>query len=130
MLRPGEGAQGGDASVKAGRASTGGVLTVIESVTRGGAPRHVHERDDECFYVIDGVITVECGDDQWEAGPRSFVYLPRGVPHSWDVVGDEPATVLIITVPAGLEQFLHDFHAVTGSEERNRVASEHGITFL
>ncbi len=46
------------ADVKANRASTGGVLTLIESRTTGGAPLHVHSRDDECFYVVEGAITI------------------------------------------------------------------------
>src|SRR5690349_4101484 len=86
VLRPGEGVPGFDGSVKAGRVSTGGSLCVIESTTRGGAPRHVHAVDDEAFYVLEGTLSVECGGDVWEAGPRCFVFLPHGVPHAWDVV--------------------------------------------
>jgi len=129
VLGPREGAPGqDDAGVKASRASTGGSLTVIESDTDGGAPRHVHGREDECFYVLDGTISVECGDDRWEAGPSSFVFLPRGLPHAWDVVG-ERARVLIITAPAGLEVFLREFHVAEGAE-RAEVARRHGIEFL
>src|SRR5437588_871819 len=119
LLRPGEGV-GGDSAVKASGLSTGGALTLIESRTRGRPPLHVHSRDDECFYVLEGTLTVRCGDEQFEAGPRSFVFLPRGIPHSWDVAGEE-ATLLMITVPAGLDEFLHEFHAAGSSEERNEV---------
>jgi len=126
-LNAGEGV-GGAADVKASRASTGGALTLIESTTTGGAPRHVHSREDEYFYVVDGTITVECGAETWVAGPRAFVFLPRGVPHAWDVVGDE-ATVLLLTVPAGLEEFLGEYHGASGSE-RDVVAAKHGIEFL
>src|SRR2546427_410397 len=80
--------------VKASRSSTGGCLTLIESHTRGGAPMHVHSRDDECFYVLDGAIAVQCGDERFEAGPRSFVFLPHGIPHAWDVSGEGAATLL------------------------------------
>jgi mannose-6-phosphate isomerase-like protein (cupin superfamily) len=128
LLRAGEGV-GGDTAVKASRLTTGGALTLIESRTRGGAPRHVHSRDDECFYVLEGTLTVQCGDEQFEAGPRSFVFLPRGIPHSWDVTGEE-ATLLMITVPAGLDEFLHEFHAAGNAEERSAVAERYGIRFL
>jgi quercetin dioxygenase-like cupin family protein len=127
VLGAGEGVEGA-AEVKASRVSTGGALTLIESTTNGGASRHVHSREDEYFYVVEGAITVECGAERWEAGPRSFVFLPRGVPHAWDVVGDE-ATVLLMTVPAGLEAFLDEYHAATGSA-RKAVAAEYGIEFL
>jgi len=129
VLGPGEGVPGeDDAALKASRASTGGGLTLIESDTDGGAPRHVHSREDEAFYVLDGAIWVECGDERWEAGPASFVFLPRGVPHAWDVVG-ERAKLLIITAPAGLEEFLREFHAADDAG-RAEVARRHGIEFV
>ena len=129
VLGPGEGVPGeGDAALKASRASTGGSLTLIDSDTDGGAPLHVHAHEDECFYVLEGTIWVECGDDRWEAGAANFVFLPRGMPHAWDVVG-ERARLLIMTAPAGLEEFLREFHAAEGSE-RAEIARRHGIEFL
>jgi mannose-6-phosphate isomerase-like protein (cupin superfamily) len=128
VLRPGEGAAGqDDPAVKASRISTDGALTVIDSDTTGGAPRHVHAYEDECFYVLDGSISVECGDEAWVLGKGAFVFLPRGVPHAWDVVG-ERAKVLIITAPAGLEEFLRELHAAESSPPE--VARRHGIEFL
>jgi quercetin dioxygenase-like cupin family protein len=118
-----------DSSLKAGVASTSGAFTLIESRTDGGAPLHVHTREDEYFYVLDGTISVQIGNETFEAGARSFVFLPRSVPHSWDVVGDE-ATLLMMTVPAMLDTFLAEFHAVEGREDRNAVAARYGVTFL
>ena len=129
VLGPGEGVPGaGDPALKASEPSTGGTLTLFESDTDGGAPRHVHSREDECFYVLEGVISVECGDETFEAGPRSFVFLPRAIPHAWDVVGDR-ATVLIITVPAGFEEFMRELHEAEGPA-RLEVARRHGIEFV
>ncbi len=127
-LRPGEGV-GGDSSLKASVASTGGAFTVIESRTDGGAPLHVHTREDEYFYVLAGTLTVRLGDDTFEAGAGSFVFLPRGIPHEWDVIGDE-ATLLMMTVPAMLDVFLGEFHAAATKAERDQVAEKYGVTFL
>jgi len=127
MVRSGEGV-GSDAELKASAASTGGALTLMESRASGGAPPHVHSREDECMYVVEGSITVRCGDDTFTADPRSFFFLPRGVPHSWDVNGDE-AVVLIITAPGGFEDFLREWHEAEG-EARNAVAARHGIQML
>jgi quercetin dioxygenase-like cupin family protein len=128
MLGPEDGLDASDPGVKASASTTGGALTLIESRTTGGAPLHVHSREDECFYVLDGSIVVQCGEEVYEAGPRSFVFLPRGIPHSWDVTSKGTATVLIITVPAGLDDFLRDFHAE--GADRGQVAQKYGISFL
>ena len=131
VLPPGAGVND-DGSVKANAASTGGAIPLIESVTNGGAPLHVHEHDDECFYVVDGTISVRIDDETQDAPKGSFVFLPKRVPHAWDVVGgpDATATVLMISVPAGLDAFLHRFHTASSPEEREGVSREHGITFL
>lgn len=129
LLKPGEGVADFGSAVKAAGISTGGKLTLIESHTTGGAPLHVHSREDEYFYVVEGTIVVTCGAEVFEAGPRSFVALPRGIPHAWDVASDGPATLLMITVPAMLEEFLHEYHAAPQAE-RDQVAAKYGITFL
>ena len=132
VLGPGQGVSGFGADVKASRTSTGGTMTLIESHTTGGAPWHVHSGDDEYFYVLDGAISVNCGEEVFEAGPRSFVFLPRGVPHAWDVVGGQTATLLIITVPAGLEEFLSEYHAAGAApnEVKDQIAAKYGIRWL
>ena len=130
VLHAGEGVAGFDAAVKASRISTGGSLSVIESRTRGGAPWHVHTREDEYFYVVEGTIIVHLGKETYEAPPGSFVFLPRGVPHAWDVGGDGVATLLMMTAPAMLEEFLREFHAASTREDRDIVATKYGITFF
>lgn len=129
VLHAGEGVTTADPGIKASRMSTIGSLTLIESKTTGGAPLHVHTREDEYFYVVEGVIKVRLGEDTFEAGPRSFVYLPRNIPHEWDVIGGE-ATVLLMTVPAGLEEFLDEYHRAESPEVRSQIAAGYGITFL
>jgi quercetin dioxygenase-like cupin family protein len=96
-------------SVKAGAAQTGGGFTLIEwSAPAGfGPPRHQHDLEDEAFYLLAGEITVDCGDKHWTVGPGDFVFLPRGIPHSFMVAGDL-ARGLLITTPAGFERFAAD----------------------
>jgi len=130
LLLPGEGVAGIDASVKAAKGSTGGSFTLIESHTRGGAPWHVHSREDEYLYVVSGVLAVSVGKEVFRAEQGSFVFLPRGVAHAWDVASPEKATVLMMTVPAMLEEFLREFHAASGKEVRDAVSAKYGIQFL
>ena len=130
VLLSAQGLAGFDAAVKASRTSTGGNLSLIESHTKGGAPWHVHSREDEYFYVVEGTIIVQLAEEVFTAGPRSFVFLPRGIPHAWDVGGDGVATLLMMTVPAMLEEFLREFHAAATREARDVVAARYGIEFL
>lgn len=126
---PGETVTGMNDGVKASSASTGKAFTLIESHTVGGAPWHVHTREDEYFYVLAGEITVWCGKEEFRAGAGSFVFLPRGIPHAWDVTSAEKAKILMMTAPAMLEEFLMEFHA-TAPEQRGAVAAKYGVTFF
>ena len=117
-----------DPGLKASHASTGGASTLIESRTDGGAPPHVHEREDEAMYVLEGRIVVHVGHEEHRVGDRGFVFMPRGVLHDWDVEGDQ-ATVLIFAAPAGLERFLAEFHAAPDWPARDEVAQHYGLTF-
>jgi mannose-6-phosphate isomerase-like protein (cupin superfamily) len=96
--------------VKASGRSTGGSLTVIAAAIDGGPPRHTHTREDESFYVLTGTLDVECGNDRFRAGPGSFVFLPRNLPHVFRSVGG-PATALLIVTPGGLDDYFAELSA-------------------
>lgn len=94
-------------TVKAGGDQTGGAFTFLEwSAPLGfGPPRHVHHTEDEAFYLLEGRITVECGDRRWTVTPGGFVFLPHDVPHAF-VVSDGPVRGLQITSPSGFERYI------------------------
>lgn len=130
VVRPEEGlalpAAGGQ--VLASAANTGGLFSLIRSHAPAGdqVPPHIHSSMDECFFVLDGTYKITCGEEGFEATPGSFVYLPRGVPHSY-TVGAEAAAKLILTVPGGIENFFADFESGLDPEE---MMHRHGVTFL
>jgi quercetin dioxygenase-like cupin family protein len=97
-------------TLKANSESTGGALTLIEAlVPAGGAsPWHVHHREDEMFYLLEGNVLFKCGDELFQASPGSFVFLPRDIPHSYKNVGETTARWLILTTPAGAEGFFFE----------------------
>ena len=65
----------------------------------------MHHREDEWFYVTDGELTFWVGGQVINAPAGSFVYGPRDIPHTFDVVSDE-ARFLLVTEPAGFETFM------------------------
>jgi mannose-6-phosphate isomerase-like protein (cupin superfamily) len=126
VLGPGAGVEGSGPDVKATAAVTAGALTVMESTIRQGPPRHVHANEDECFYVLAGTVVVSCGDDVFEAGPRSFVFLPRRIPHTFHAA-DGQAEVLFIAVPAGIEHYFSEINNAVTAEEQQQIGIKYGI---
>ena len=107
-------------TLKATAEQTGGAYGLVEGLAAPGSgpPLHVHTREDEAFWVLDGQLTVRCGDDTFSVGPGSFTFLPRGIPHTFLVEGDEMARILSICAPGGFEQFF---------VEAGRPAPEDGL---
>jgi quercetin dioxygenase-like cupin family protein len=104
------------AVIKATAADTGGQLTVVEVTDPPGveAPMHVHHREDEAFWVLDGDIRFEIGGEVVEAGPGDFVFGPRDVPHGYSV-GDTGARMLFILTPGGFEGLIRATSDPAGS---------------
>jgi quercetin dioxygenase-like cupin family protein len=116
VVRPGEGTTvqgpaGGPLTFKARGEQTGGALTVIENVIapNDGPPVHTHEAEDEAWFVIEGDLRFKLGDEVALAPAGSFVFVPRGVPHAFQNVGDAPARILVMFTPSGMERFFDQF---------------------
>lgn len=69
-------------------------LTMGLAAPGTGAPLHVHEAD-ELIVVLEGRLEAKVGDDVQEAGPDHTVAVPRGIPHTFKVTGNQPARILI-----------------------------------
>ena len=67
------------------------------------APLHVHHREDEGFYVLEGSVTLHVGDETIEARAGDFAFGPRDVPHRYDV-GPDGCRMLFICTPGGFER--------------------------
>ena len=131
VIGPDEGVRGSSPDVKASGRSTGGSVTVMEMAVGQGPPRHTHTREDESVYVLTGALDVECGGDRFEAGPGSFVFLPRGLPHTFRAI-DETASGLLIVTPGGLDEYFAELHAALvgggGRPEIAEIQARYGIT--
>jgi quercetin dioxygenase-like cupin family protein len=86
---------------------TGGDFFMAEmSVSPGGGtPPHIHSREDESLRMLEGTLTVQVGGDTLALSAGDFVFLPRGIAHSFKNSGRESAKALILVTPAGLENF-------------------------
>lgn len=120
--------------VRASADSTNGALGIVEEIDAVDAPLHVHEREDELFYVLEGRHVFTVGDTEYEAGPGDLVFGPRGVPHAQRHL-DESGRTLTIFTPGGFEGFFRDLSAAdaAGSMEFvdvGRIAAKYGASFL
>lgn len=90
--------------------SQGSLLAVeLTHRTRGGPPRHVHDEQDEWFYVLEGQYLVEVGGQQFRLEPGDSAFGPRGVPHAWAFAGGTQGRMVFVVTPAGrLEAFLRE----------------------
>jgi mannose-6-phosphate isomerase-like protein (cupin superfamily) len=94
-------------TIKATAGDTGGAFALWESfVPPGSSPAlHVHHREEETFWVLEGKLTIRCGDETFSAGPGSMAVLPRNVPHTFVAEGDTPAHLLTLATPGGVEGY-------------------------
>jgi mannose-6-phosphate isomerase-like protein (cupin superfamily) len=71
----------------------------------GGPPLHIHHREEEFFYVLEGEITFYVGGQVIKAGVGQTAFIPRGVPHCFKNCSDAPARVLVLFTPGAIEGF-------------------------
>ena len=98
---------GSTAEVKLVGEQSGDDWSLVEWHVHAGddPPMHIHTREDETIYVLEGAITIFVGDERIEAEAGTYAALPKNVPHGLTVHGDE-ARLLITLAPAGAEYFL------------------------
>ncbi|MDP9074049.1 MAG: cupin domain-containing protein [Actinomycetota bacterium] len=94
-------------TVKAGGEDTHGAFTLMQYLLPPGfgPPPHIHHREDEAFYVLEGEFDVTCGKHSWRATPGSFILLPRGITHSFQTWETSAVKLLQVTSPAQFEHY-------------------------
>ena len=97
-------------TLKATAASTGKSNTVVECLTApgGGPPPHVHTREDEFWYVLDGTFEIRMGDEVHAVGPGGFAFVPRGTLHHFRNTAATPSRILLGFTPGGIEGFFRE----------------------
>jgi quercetin dioxygenase-like cupin family protein len=99
--------------------ATGGQLGVALVTQPPGVatPLHRHTKEAEAFYLVEGRMSYQAGDELFEMYDGCFIFLPRGVPHAFRVRGESPARILALTVPGGLLG-LYDDVGLPATEQR------------
>ena len=101
-----------------------------------GPPLHVHDEQDDTFFVLEGVLAVQVGDDVHDLGPGDFASVPPGVPHTFDNIRkDQPPVKLCnLMTPGWLDRQFRDMSELAGSiadsADAARHRKKHGVTHV
>lgn len=89
---------------------SGGAYFAMEALVPpgGGPPPHIHRREDETFYLVDGRIEFLLGEKRIVAGPGDFINVPRGTVHCFRNTGTATARMVLTFTPAGMERFFEE----------------------
>ncbi len=116
---------------------TNGAYSVVVSTTPpdGGPPLHVHEREDELFYILQGTYEFRSGDTKMTAIEGDLVHLPAHVPHLFRNIGSAPGMTMNTMTPGGFEQFFAEIDQLPKDQPLDRelvaeIASRYGLRFL
>lgn len=122
---------GGDVTQILRGEHSNGELAALEAINGPGEgpPLHVHTREDETVYVLEGEFRWKLGDELSVTGPGSFVFIPRGVSHTWQVIGEGDGRMLVTFFPAGMEGFFDRLSSMTefDLDTFSAAAAEHGM---
>jgi mannose-6-phosphate isomerase-like protein (cupin superfamily) len=110
VVGPGDGESvwslGGRFTMKLDGAASDDRYSLVEALAFRSTepPLHIHHREDEAWYVLDGEMTFHIGDAAHRATSGAFVFAPRGIAHTF-TVDIEPTRVLVLASPSGFEHF-------------------------
>lgn len=116
---------------------TGGTLSQIESSVgpQVGPPLHIHSREDETFFVLEGEFEFICDGQRTTGGPGTVAFLPRNIPHRFKNIGATNGRLLITMTPAGIENFFIAVGALSPAEQADlpkiiALAADYGLKIL
>lgn len=116
---------------------TKGEYSVIMSNTppNGGPPKHVHQNEDELFYVLQGKYEFVCGDEVINAEKGALIHLPKGIPHAFKNIGDTEGILMNTISPGSFEQFFDEVDQLPKDKPIDRdkvkeIAAKYNLSFL
>lgn len=135
---PGQGellsVMGIDITVKLSGEDTGNAYSIVElnMPPNNGPGMHIDTRWDESWYVIEGNFEFYLDGEKIEAVAGNFAYAKKGIPHSFRNIGQTVGKIMMIAVPAGVENFFRDVHRATlegntAKKTKLNITRSHGI---
>ena len=124
-------------TVRIASSETNGSFCVCEMSTNPGegVSLHVHDRDEEFYYILEGTYEIRAGDECFAATAGAIVVIPPNVAHEFQNVGAVLARALMIFRPGGFDEMLFEIRraaaaGLTGEAQRSAIQSKWGVSFL
>jgi mannose-6-phosphate isomerase-like protein (cupin superfamily) len=138
IVNPGEGRDFGDGLLcRITSASTGGAYCAFEQTLAPGqgVPLHVHSRDDEVYYILEGRLEMQCGQRTFTAEAGAMVVIPRGIPHAFCNPAETPIRFLNLFVPGGFDEFVAELNQLPPADaadegKRDVIRAKYGVRFI
>ncbi|MEP2935781.1 MAG: cupin domain-containing protein [Gilvibacter sp.] len=127
---------GDNQNIKLTGEDTNGQYTLIEQNNEPGVgiPPHVHENEDEVFQVLAGQVEMSIGKNITTLNAGDIIFCPKGVPHSWKVVGQEKARAMLSIFPAGLEGMFQELAQLPAGppdmEKVSGICAKYSLKFV
>lgn len=123
--------------LRAGGGDTGGRFDFMVSTVPFGAgpPLHVHDEQDDSFFVLDGVLTIQVGEDLIELHPGDFASVPPGIAHTFgNTDADQPPVrVVNVMTPGGFDGYMQEMMSLSAPPDEaamTEIGRRHGITWV
>ena len=138
VIKPGHGKTwelGGAIECKVSGAQTGDAYTILGiTLEKGqGAPMHIHKREDEVFYILEGTCTFGLGDEVITAEAGTTVILKKGISHFFRNDSSTPMKALITVIPGGLDRYFEEVTTAIAEqrpEEIGKINEQYEIEFI
>jgi mannose-6-phosphate isomerase-like protein (cupin superfamily) len=110
-----------------------GMLSIFELKvpSRSGPVRHIHHREDEWLYVMNGQFRFEVGDEKLDLSPGASVWMPRGVAHVWANTSQSGGQLLMACQPGGFEKFFDELAKIPAADpaQITKVMAKYGMEY-
>jgi mannose-6-phosphate isomerase-like protein (cupin superfamily) len=126
----------GGTTIRITSRQTDGAYCVCEMTTMPGegVSRHVHDRDEEFYYILEGAYELEAGAERFTAEAGSMVVIPSDVPHQFRNAGNVPARALMIFRPGGFDELVGEVRQASSAgtldeKQRDAILTKWGVHF-
>lgn len=115
---------------------TNGQFLFVEQFDQPGVrvPMHIHKNEDELFKVLEGKLKITVGNKTQILTDGDLAFCPRGIPHTWEVIGDKPLKSILIVTPSGLETMFEELSEIKDFppdfSEVAEIAARYDIEFV